>query len=155
MKNDTVSINYELDNAIMLAVTAHAGQIDKSGVPFIWHSIRVAQKLSAPDHVVALLHDAVEDSEFTFENLLSLGISQAAVDVIRILTHEDTVSYDDYIERVAKNPQAVRVKVADLLDNLQDSRRYAGDEPTREKHKKALLRLTGCTWEDYQVRLRG
>ena len=152
MKNDIGPIQYELDNAIMLAVTAHACQIDKSGVPFIWHPIRVAQKLSAGDHVVALLHDVVEDSEFTFENLLSLGISCEAVDVIKILTHEDSLSYDDYIERVAKNQQAVRVKVADLLDSLSERRRYKEDDQTREKHKKALLRLSGSTWEEYNAR---
>lgn len=149
MKNDTGPILYELDNALMLATTAHAGQIDKNGVPFIWHPIRVALKLSGPDRVVALLHDAVEDSTMDFQDLLNLGISFEAVEVIKILTHEDSVSYDDYVECVAKNPQAVRVKVADLLDNLSESRRYKGDEPTREKHKKALLRLTGCSWEDY------
>ena len=149
MKNDTSPIQYELNCAFMLAVTAHAGQVDKNGMPFVWHPIRVALKLSEPDRVVALLHDAVEDSTMDFQDLLNLGISFEAVEVIKVLTHEDSVSYDDYVEHVAKNPQAVRVKVADLLDNLSESRRYKGDEQTREEHKKALLRLTGCTWEDY------
>ena len=107
-----------LELALQAAVRAHAGQKDKSGEPYIFHPIRVMQRCSTPKgKIVALLHDTVEDTDVTFEELEAAGFDAGTIDTLRLVTHEKGVPYDDYIDALGHDPVAVEVKIADLEDN--------------------------------------
>ncbi len=128
---DTLHTDAMLERAIALAVTTHEGQRDKAGQPYVLHPLRVMLRV-APDieaQTVAVLHDTVEDSEkgsedrrVTFDTLHRLGFSKAVVDAVDCLTRRHGEPYAPFIERLAVNPLAVRVKLADLADNLDVAR---------------------------------
>ena len=115
-----------LERAIGLALEVHRGQIDKAGRPYILHPLRLMAAMTSEEaRVVAVLHDVVEDSEATFEDLAALGLSEEALAALRLLTHDDDGSeanYFAYIARIKANPLARAVKLADLADNLDVSR---------------------------------
>jgi len=112
-----------LEKAIQIAVNAHFGQKDKAGSPYILHPLRVMQSVESLDaKVVAILHDVVEDTDVTFDDLINKGIPKHLVITLRLLTHTDKLTYEDYIARIAENPLAVKVKLADLKDNMDLSR---------------------------------
>lgn len=124
-----------LDDAIRLAVLAHAGQTDKKGEPYILHPLRVMLACRPEDRVVAVLHDVMEDSD----NLAAIALAELPrpeFDAILALTRRkaEGETYEAYIERVRQNPQALRVKRADLADNL--GRNPPGD--LRERYERAL-----------------
>ncbi len=105
-------------NAIRFCYNAHAGQLDKAGLPYVNHPLHLAEQMSSEDETcVALLHDVMEDCGATPEDLLALGISSEALAAIQLLTHKDGVPYLDYVRAVGENPIARRVKVADLRHN--------------------------------------
>lgn len=107
-----------LELALQIAVKAHNGQKDKSGEPYIFHPIRVMQRcLSPKGKIVALLHDTVEDTDVTFEQLKAAGFDSGTIDTLSLVTHEKGVPYDDYIDALVHDPVAVEVKIADLEDN--------------------------------------
>jgi hypothetical protein len=107
-----------LELALQIAVRAHAGQKDKSGEPYIFHPLRVMHRCTTPRaKIVALLHDTVEDTDVTFEDLESEGFPKEVLDTLRVVTHETGVGYDDYINGLMHDPIAVEVKIADLDDN--------------------------------------
>lgn len=109
--------------ALDIATKAHEGQLDKSGKPYILHPIHVAE--AQEDEIsttVALLHDVVEDSNWTFEELLKAGIPEKAVNSLRYMTHEKHTPYMEYIEKLAQDPVARGVKLADLEHNMDTSR---------------------------------
>lgn len=112
----------ELDEAIELALTAHQGQRDKAGEPYILHPLRVMLAVKPDERVAAVLHDVLEDSEMTADDLLANGISAANVDALQLLTrHNDTTGYEPYaayINRVSQSALARAVKMADLRDNI-------------------------------------
>lgn len=114
-----------LSKAITLALKAHEGQFDKSGMPYAGHVMRVmAAGRTVDEKIVGVLHDVVEDTDWTFEALLSEGFPSHIVDALRCVTKlSDDEPYDDFIERVKTNPLAVAVKINDLTDNM-DVRRY-------------------------------
>jgi (p)ppGpp synthase/HD superfamily hydrolase len=116
-----------IETAIALAVTAHTGQLDKAGQPYILHPIRVMLRLDHEiDKIVGVLHDVIEDSRYTLDDLLEMGFSQKILVALDHLTKRDDEPYDDYVSRTLENPIARRVKQADLLDNM-DIRRMAPD----------------------------
>ena len=134
-----------LELALQIAVKAHAGQKDKSGEPYIFHPIRVMQRCSTPKgKVVALLHDTVEDTDVTFEELEAAGFDSGTIDTLRLVTHETGVPYDDYIDALVHDPVAVEVKIADLEDN-SDIRRLkeigAKDVERLKKYLRTHRRL--------------
>ena len=105
-------------NAIRFCYSAHAGQLDKAGLPYVNHPLHLAEQMSTEDETcVALLHDVMEDCGATPEDLLALGISSEALAAVQLLTHKDGVPYLDYVRAVGENPIARRVKVADLRHN--------------------------------------
>ena len=114
-----------LSKAITLALKAHEGQVDKSGMPYAGHIMRVmAAGRTMDEKIVGVLHDAVEDTGWTFEALLDEGFPVHIVDALRCVTKlSDNEPYDEFIERVKTNPLAVAVKINDLTDNM-DVRRY-------------------------------
>lgn len=136
-----------LSKAITLALKAHEGQVDKSGMPYAGHVMRVmAAGRTADEKIVGVLHDVVEDTDWTFDALLAEGFPTHIVDAIRCVTKlSDSEPYDEFIERVKTNPLAVAVKINDLTDNM-DIRRYKelseSDVKRLRKYLKAYRELT-------------
>ncbi len=135
-----------LERAISIAVDAHRGKQDRYGAPYILHPLRVMARVSTPEEkVVAILHDVVEDTRWTFEDLESEGFPLGVISALKCLTKQEGEDYDDFVERSASNPLARRVKLADLEDNM-DIRRlpHVGDEDRQRfaKYLKAWRRLT-------------
>lgn len=130
MINERLQINEksQIEIALEIALKAHKGQRDLDGKPVILHPLTVAMKGNNENEIVAgLLHDVVEDTGYTFEDLLTAGISPEVVDALRLLTHEKGSEYMDYVRRIADshNPIAINVKCNDLDHNLKRGR--AGD----------------------------
>lgn len=125
----------------------HKEQCDKSGIPYVFHPFTVAFNLENEDEcVVALLHDIVEDTDVTFEDLEKEGFSSNVINTLKLLTHKDEEDYFEYIEKISKNELATKVKIQDLLHNMQDGRLDQVTEKDmlrKEKYKKALNILKG------------
>jgi (p)ppGpp synthase/HD superfamily hydrolase len=136
-----------LEHAIALATNAHKGQQDKNGSPYILHPLRLMTRMgSAIDKIVAVLHDVVEDTPVTIRDLKEKGFSSDVLDAVDCLTRRKDETYDAFIERCKANPIAMRVKIADLEDNM-DIRRFdtlrAEDLERLNKYLKAWRGLTG------------
>ena len=137
-----------LTRAIEIATEAHKGQFDKSGKDYIGHPLRVMEMCKTEDEkIVGVLHDVVEDSPWTFQELEAEGFSKQITDALRCLTKtSENENYDEYIERIKKNPLAVSVKLNDLTDNM-DIRRlpYLSDKDVKrlKKYLKAYKKLIG------------
>jgi (p)ppGpp synthase/HD superfamily hydrolase len=113
-----------LEKAISLATEAHNGQEDKNGEPHILHPLRVMARVkSEAEKIVAVLHDIIEDTDYTIENKGENGYSKEVLEAIDCLTKRDGEDYDKYLERSRTNPIAQKVKIADLEDNM-DIRRF-------------------------------
>jgi len=109
----------QLSSAILLATKMHMDQYDLSGEPYILHCIRVMLKVHTPlQKTIAILHDIVEDTKISLEYLRESGFSNPVVEGVDALTHRFGESYDDYIDRVKLNPDATKVKLSDLEDNI-------------------------------------
>lgn len=137
-----------LERAIQIATEAHKGQFDKAGREYIGHPIRVMEMGKTEDEkIVGVLHDVIEDTDWTFERLEAEGFSQEVINALRCVTKtSENENYDDFIDRVKKNPLAAAVKINDLTDNM-DIRRlpYLSDKDVKrlKKYLKAYKRLTG------------
>ena len=131
-----------LERAIAIALESHKGQTDKAGKPYILHPLRLMLKMTADeDMIVAVLHDVVEDSNVTVQDLKAQGFSQEILDALACGTKKKGESYDDFIHRIKKNPLASRVKVADLQDNMdlgRISHPQQEDFDRVEKYRRAL-----------------
>jgi len=134
-----------LSKAIILATKTHDDQLDKAGKSYILHPLRVMMKVDSIDmKIVAVLHDVLEDTELTKEDLLREGFSQEIVETIECLTRKENESYMDFIKRCKINYMAKIVKLADLEDNSDLSRI---ENPTEKdydrlkKYKKATNEL--------------
>ncbi|MBO4851234.1 MAG: HD domain-containing protein [Prevotella sp.] len=129
-----------IEDALRLAVEAHDGQKDLDGNPVILHPMAVGLAGRNREEIIAgLLHDVVEDTKFTFEDLLKKGVDEEIVDALRLLTHTDDLSYEDYVNRIAKsgNSIAIHVKYNDLCHNLKRGR-AGGHWRIVAKHENAL-----------------
>ena len=113
-----------LDRAKEIARAAHEGQVDKAGKPYIEHPLRVMKMgKSMEEKIAGILHDVVEDSEWTFEMLEKEGIPKDVMDALRCVTKlSEDEDYDHFIARVKTNPLAVKVKLNDLKDNMDITR---------------------------------
>ena len=135
-----------LDRAIELAKQHHEGQTDKAGKPYIEHPLRVMNQVeSEEEKIVAVLHDIVEDTDISLDDLRNEGFSKEVVDAVECLTKQDGENYDSYIERISFNPLAVKIKLADLEDNRDLTRLPEvtdKDLERVEKYDKALEKLT-------------
>lgn len=136
-----------LNDALILAAQNHRNQFDKAGKPYILHPLRVMFNLgpdaSENERIAAILHDIVEDTPITLENLREMGFCEEVVEAVDHLTKnaEGKADYQKAIERVARNPIAVEVKIADLTDNSDASRIENPTEKDRariEKYARAL-----------------
>lgn len=116
-----------LERAIQIAADAHADQKSKDGSPFILHPLRIMMKMDADDErTVAVLHDVVEKTELILDDLSKEGFSAEVLEAIKLLTHEEDVPYERYVEAIKPNVLAKKVKLADLEDN-SDIRHLSGD----------------------------
>jgi (p)ppGpp synthase/HD superfamily hydrolase len=130
-----------LEDAIALAARAHRGQKDRHGEPYILHVVRVMlRQRDEAARIVGVLHDVLEDTPTTLADLLSAGYSQEICEAVDCLTRRAGEPYEEMIARVAANPIARRVKLADLDDNLDSRRQESTDDAVlarREKYKSA------------------
>ncbi|MBD2074711.1 phosphohydrolase [Phormidium sp. FACHB-592] len=114
-----LSLNQLLGRAVAIAATAHQNQLDKANAPYILHPLRLLLRGQTPlEQIVAVLHDVVEDSDWTLEQLAAEGFPSEAIAALDCLTRRSDESYDDFMDRVLTNPLAMRVKRYDLEDNM-------------------------------------
>ena len=132
--------------AIKLCFDAHAGQLDKSGLPYVLHPLHVAEQMDDEESTVAaLLHDVAEDTDYTLDDIREMGFGERVVRALALLTHDKDVPYMDYVRKLADDPIARKVKLADLAHN-SDMTRF-DHEPTEEdlkrmqKYREAMMIL--------------
>lgn len=127
--------------AMIIAYNAHQNQFDKANIPYIYHPIHIAEQMDTElECIVALLHDVVEDTDITL-NDLEKEFPQEVIDLLKILTHDKKIDYIEYIEKVKTNPIATKIKIADLKHNSDITRLEnitTTDLKRIEKYKKAL-----------------
>ena len=129
-----------VEEALRIALKAHEGQKDLDGNPVILHPMAVAVAgRNREEQVAGLLHDVVEDTGMTFDDLLRLGVDETIVDALRLLTHTDDMTYEEYVNRIATsgNDIALHVKYNDLQHNLKRGR-AGGHYKQVAKHEKGL-----------------
>lgn len=123
--------------AMKIAFEAHKDQVDKSGMPYIYHPIHLAEQMDDEySTCAALLHDTVEDTDMTFEKLAECGFPNNVIEALKLLTHYDSVPYMDYVKKIKQNSIAKKVKLADLKHNSDLTRLDVVDEKARSRVKK-------------------
>jgi (p)ppGpp synthase/HD superfamily hydrolase len=132
-----------LERAVAIAATAHAGQVDKAGSPYLLHPLRMMLNVATPEQqIVAVLHDVVEDCPgWTLDRLRAEGFSEAILSAIDAVTKREGEDYFDFVQRAAANPIAKAVKLADLRDNSDLTRIASPSEADFrriEKYRRAI-----------------
>lgn len=139
---------FTLEEAIAIATSAHDGQVDKSGRPYIGHPLRVMASVEGEHaQMAAVLHDVVEDTPVTADDLLAHGCPAEVVDAVVALSHLPGEPQEDYLRRVAGNPLALTVKRADIADNLSPARMARLDDALRERLQAKYARALGLLEE--------
>ena len=136
--------------AMHTAYNAHSGQTDKNGVPYIFHPFHLAEQMDTEAEIcTALLHDVAEDTDITLSQLAEI-FPEDIINALRLLTHDKSVDYFEYVRQIKTNPIAKKVKLADLRHNSDLSRMSASgitpsekDIKRREKYLKAIDILNG------------
>lgn len=131
--------------AMQLSFDAHKDQRDRSGLPYVFHPFYLATQMEGEyETVVALLHDVVEDTPYTLEDLSEMGYPEPVLEALALLTHQPEEEYMSYVARIKSNPIARRVKIADLHHNSDLSRLDSitpKDLERAEKYRQALKLL--------------
>lgn len=123
--------------AIKLMFEKHKDQVDKGGVPYVFHPWHVAEAMTDEKRTtVALLHDIIEDTDMTIEDLSKLDFDKEVLSALIVLTHNKSEDYFEYIKRVSNNSIATDVKIADLYHNLDQSRLERVDDKYLKKSQK-------------------
>lgn len=123
METDKLRALPMFERALVYAAMMHAGQKDKGGSPYILHVIRVMERVDTlEEQVVALLHDLLEDTETSEEDLLDVGFDPQIVHIVRLLTRDIQEDYMEYISGLSVSETAIRVKLSDLRDNQDKTR---------------------------------
>lgn len=144
---------HPIDIALQIATKAHAGQVDRDGYPVILHPLTVGMMGHTDEERMAgFLHDVVEDTEYSFEDLLAAGIPAGVVGALRLLTHEKTEPYMDYVQRIidSGNPIALQVKYNDLQHNYARGKAYPD---LQAKHGAALEKVKAAIEHCSQISL--
>lgn len=134
--------------ALKLCFEAHKDQVDKTGMPYVFHPFHLAEQMTDElSTVCALLHDVVEDTDTTLDDLSAMGFPKEVTEALSLLTHDESVPYMDYVLMISKNPIAKKVKIADLKHNSDLTRMDESEIDEwalrrTEKYKKALQMLT-------------
>lgn len=127
--------------ALKISFNAHKDQLDKSGMPYVYHPFHLAEQMDDEySTCVALLHDVVEDTDTTLDDLAKI-FPQEVTGAIALMTHDDNVPYLDYVRTIKSNPIASKVKLADLKHNSDLTRLDKVDDKAIErveKYKKAI-----------------
>jgi (p)ppGpp synthase/HD superfamily hydrolase len=112
-----------LERAIPIAVTADQRQVDKADKPYILHQLRLMFKMNSENEMIAaVLHDVVEDTDWKIEKLIAEGFDEEIITAIKLLSHDKIITYKKYIEAIKTNKIALKVKLADLEDNMEIKR---------------------------------
>ncbi len=128
-----------LEKAIAIAVEAHRGQKDRYGKPYVLHPLRVMARVrSVTEKIVAVLHDVVEDTHWTFADLEKEGFPRPVLDALDCVTKREGEEYEAFVKRSASNSLARTVKLADLEDNMDVRRLLEVTEKDRARLKKYL-----------------
>ena len=131
--------------AMKIAFEAHKEQVDKSGLPYIFHPFHLAEQMRTVETVcAALLHDVAEDTDVTLEDLRTQGFPERVIGALTLLTHDDAVPYMEYVAQIKENSIARAVKLADLRHNSDLTRLDHVDEKAKErveKYKAAIALL--------------
>ena len=131
--------------ALMLCFEAHKEQLDKSGLPYVFHPFHLAEQMTDEETtVVALLHDVIEDTDRTIDDLRSMGFPEPILSAVTLMTHKDGIPYMEYVAAIKNNPIARAVKLADLRHNSDMSRLdtvTARDEERAQKYAEAIRLL--------------
>ncbi|HEU5366990.1 MAG TPA: hypothetical protein VFU69_00935 [Ktedonobacterales bacterium] len=136
-----------LEDAIVLAMQAHRGQVDKVGQPYVLHLLRVMMRLEGEAAQMAgVLHDLVEDTGYSFDDLRALGYAEGLIQALDCLTRRPEESYEQFIERARANPLARRVKRADLEDNMDIRRLPVMSEKDLERLNRYI-----AAWRQIQA----
>lgn len=123
--------------ALRLSFDAHKDQVDKSGIPYVYHPFHLAEQMESEETVtVALLHDVVEDTDYTIEDIIAMGFPKPVTDALALMTHDKAVPYMDYVAKIKTNPIAKAVKLADLRHNSDTSRLEYVDEKVLRRIRK-------------------
>ena len=134
-----------IEKAILIAVNAHRGQVDKGGEPYILHSLRLMfSKEDETEKICAVLHDVIEDTDVTLDYLRERGFSKEVLSALDALTRRKDETYEEFIDRIIENKIACNVKLADLNDNMDLSRiknPTEKDYERLEKYKKAKYKI--------------
>ena len=146
-----------LSLAILIASKSHLNQLDKGGHTYILHPIRIMMRLRTTDEELmsmAIMHDSVEDGTITFDEMRQRGFSERVIAGLRLLTHQKGVSYEEYIDNMRGNIDALRVKREDLKDN-SDITRLKGvsekDVKRMIKYQNAFLKVEQYIKEYYEA----
>ena len=125
--------------ALKLCFEAHKEQTDKSGMPYVFHPFYLASQMTdETSTVVALLHDVVEDTDITFEDLKQMDFPDEVIEALTLLTHEEGVPYMEYVKKIKENETAKKVKLADLRHNSDLSRLDEITPKALERQQKYL-----------------
>jgi len=140
-----------LEDAIALAVGAHRGQADKGGMPYILHPLSVMLRMrTETEMMVAVLHDVIEDTDYTMEALRQEGYPEEVLVPLDYVTRREGESYEAFTRRAAQNPVARRVKIADLEDNMEVRRIQELTDTDLEqlrRYRRAWRMLTPHRWD--------
>ncbi len=131
--------------ALSLCFDAHKDQRDKGGLPYVFHPFHLAEQMTDEETtIVALLHDVVEDTSITLDDLAEMGFGKVIVEAVALMTHAKGIDYMDYVRAIKQNPVARAVKLADLRHNSDLSRLNVVDEKAlkrRENYLEAIALL--------------
>ncbi|OFA09049.1 HD domain-containing protein [Duganella phyllosphaerae] len=143
--NTATSLQTLVERAIAIAEQQHAGQVDKAGRPYIAHPLRVMKAMSNDaERIVAILHDVIEDTDLTLNQLAAEGFPGYVLEALDSVTRRAGETYEAFVARAAKNPIGRRVKYADLQDNADLARiaaPTAADLARTEKYHRAMAQL--------------
>ena len=133
----------ELTNkAMKIAYEMHDGQVDKAGLPYIFHPYHLAEQMGDDEYAIctALLHDVAEDTDMTLDDIAGAGFPDEVMTALKLLTHDDSVPYlGKYIEDIKKNPLARKVKLADLAHNSDPTRLPPSEDECEEKRRNERM----------------
>lgn len=128
-----------LSKALQIVIKAHNNQTDKAGQPYIFHLLRVSEKGQTEiEKICGLLHDLIEDTDWTFEDLKEEGFSDEIIEILDCVTKRENENYNDFIRRIEQNQLAIRVKLNDLKDNMDITRLAEITEKDKERLNKYL-----------------
>ena len=139
------SIDFTIEDALLIAIEAHKGQVDLDGLPVILHPLAVGLKGKSFDEIVSgFLHDVIEDTGLTVDDLMSKGVPKSVCDILNILTHKNGQTYQEYLNGIIRsgNKIALKLKINDLEHNIsRNDRRTENKERIYQKHNDALKKL--------------